>query len=264
MIPVEVAENPDPNKQVEILPDSPASFVNWDQQIDPPNGNFVDIGGTPQAPYLIIQFWSDVVIRANFQNAPTYTVTVNVSPEGGGSVSGLSNPYHLGDPCSLTAAPADGYMFGRWEDASGNPLSSNANYSFNVQGDTTVVAVFVPIPVYYTVTTASMPEYGGTTTGAGQYLEGSSCTISASPIDGFEFVGWLIGGTPVSSNPTYSFTVVSDTDLIAQFSEIPPEPPHPPRDPTHRLIYDPDQSSYLVYDPATNRLLADYYATSPP
>lgn len=261
MIPVEVAENVDPNKQVEILPSPLADFVNWEQQVNPPNGNFVDIGGSPQAPYLIIQFWSDVVLRANFQNAPTYTVTATVSPSDAGSVSGVSNPYHLGDPCSVTATPASGYYFVRWEDDSGNPLSYVTSYSFNVQGDTAIVAVFEPIPVIYTVTTTPSPEYGGTTTGDGDYQEGSPCTVTATPADGFEFSGWYIDGSPASTLPTYSFDVYSNIDLVAQFSEIPPEPPIP-RDPTHLLVNSLPFSSpvLIVHDPITGKLVGDYYA----
>ena len=70
----------------------------------------------------------------------TCTVTTTVNPVGAGTVSG-GGSLAQGDPCTLTAAPALGYVFDHWQ---GGPVNgSTANpASFAVSGSVTVTAVF--------------------------------------------------------------------------------------------------------------------------
>jgi len=74
--------------------------------------------------------------------SPACFVTVNVSPQGGGSVIGLSNPYASGSTCTLTAIANPGYSFSHWEDSGGTEISRNPTYSFTVTSDTSLTAVF--------------------------------------------------------------------------------------------------------------------------
>lgn len=76
-----------------------------------------------------------------------------------------------------------------------------------------------PTPTNYTVTTAASPVAGGTTTGDGQYAYGSTCILSATPANGYEFVRWVLstGATPTSRD--YSFPVTQDTTATAYFRQ---------------------------------------------
>lgn len=68
------------------------------------------------------------------------TVTVSASPANGGTVTG-GGIYEQGFLCTVTALANKGFSFINWiED--GNVVSNNANYTFNVTGNRTLVANF--------------------------------------------------------------------------------------------------------------------------
>ena len=78
-------------------------------------------------------------VTANF--VKTYTLTVSVSPAGGGSVSPAGGTYETAPAVTLTATAAAGYHFDHWSgDASGNTLS----VTVTMTGDKNVMAVFAP------------------------------------------------------------------------------------------------------------------------
>ena len=58
---------------------------------------------------------------------------------------------------------------------------------------------------------------GSVSTSGGTYDDGTTVTITATPNDGYEFVGW--NGSD-SSNSTISITINSNTTLEALFSEV--------------------------------------------
>lgn len=75
----------------------------------------------------------------------------------------------------------------------------------------------VPAVTVYTITAAISPEGSGTVTGAGQYREGQTVTLVATPAEGYNFSGWQEGGQTVSTNTTYSFAATADRALTAAF-----------------------------------------------
>ena len=68
------------------------------------------------------------------------------------------------------------------------------------------------------VTLSSNPVAGGTTSGAGTYVKGSSVTVTATPSVGYTFANWTLNGTPVSTTPGYQFTMDGNKALVANFS----------------------------------------------
>lgn len=68
--------------------------------------------------------------------------------------------------------------------------------------------------------TISINNYdtGGSVSGAGQYVLGSTCTVLASPKSGYTFVGWYENGQLVSSSADYSFDVLKDRTLETRYS----------------------------------------------
>ena len=56
------------------------------------------------------------------------------------------------------------------------------------------------------------------TTDNGNFFYGESCTVTATPNTGYNFVNWTENGTQVSSSATYTFTVTGDRDHVANFS----------------------------------------------
>ena len=61
------------------------------------------------------------------------------------------------------------------------------------------------------------PSEGGAVSGAGTYLEGAECTLTATASAGYYFVNWTEGGEVVSTDAVYTFIVLSDRDLVANF-----------------------------------------------
>lgn len=93
--------------------------------------------------------------------------------------------------------------------------------TLTVQDSATVVVTDEEI-TYYLVNTQVQPEGSGTTTGAGEYEEGDSVTVTASPTSGYTFIDWAsLGGEVaevVSTDPNYTFTMpASDVSLVANF-----------------------------------------------
>ena len=71
--------------------------------------------------------------------------------------------------------------------------------------------------VEYNVTVSC--SQGGEVEGDGVYAKGEKCTVIARADDGFVFDGWYKNGKRVSSNEVYSFSVKSNTDLEAVFTD---------------------------------------------
>ncbi|MEA3212626.1 MAG: hypothetical protein QOE70_5683 [Chthoniobacter sp.] len=67
------------------------------------------------------------------------------------------------------------------------------------------------------VSTSVSPAGSGTTTGAGTYSSGDKVTVTAVANSGYSFVNWAVAGAQVSNSSKYTFTVVTNRDLVANF-----------------------------------------------
>ena len=73
------------------------------------------------------------------------------------------------------------------------------------------------LTVFDIAATAS-PSGIGTVTGAGRYLSGATCELTASSNNSeFAFTNWTMNGTVVTTANPYSFTVRADQNLVANF-----------------------------------------------
>ena len=71
----------------------------------------------------------------------------------------------------------------------------------------------------YNVNVTSSNTAHGTVSGGGEFSFGESCTVTATPAEGYMFTNWTMNGEIVSSTATYTFIVISDMDLVANFAE---------------------------------------------
>ena len=119
-----------------------------------------------------------------------------------------------------------------------------------------ITAIFEPdAPKTYTVRAFASPANGGTVqvgsakdgwiSALTNITAGSTIQVKATPAAGFVFSRWSDGGLA-----THNIAVNSDMSLDAYFI----------RQPTHLLVNSStvESPAHLVYDPATNLLVADY------
>ena len=71
----------------------------------------------------------------------------------------------------------------------------------------------------FTVTVASNNADYGTVSGGGQFNYDESCTVTATPAEGYMFTNWTNNNTVVSTDAEYTFNVTNNMDLVANFAE---------------------------------------------
>ena len=150
-------------------------------------------------------------------------LTVSLVISGNGSAVG-GGRFEAGQTATLRATPDEEATFVAWKanNASGQVLSTANPYSFTVEQNMTICAVFQGGPTpHYDINLSADPANGGTVSGGGSKEEGSSCTVVATPAEGMAFDGWFENGQLVSNAASYTFTVERARTLVAQFGEAP-------------------------------------------
>lgn len=173
-------------------------FVNWTE-------DGTEVSTSPSYTFTVT---SARALKANFSPIP-YTITLESTT--GGSVSG-SGTYDYGTSQTMVATPDEGYDFVNWTEG-GAEVSTSPSYTFTVNADRTLKANYA----IKTYTIALESTTGGTVSGNGTYDHGTSHTVTATPESDYNFINWTEGGTEVSTNPSYTFTVTSDRTLRANF-----------------------------------------------
>ena len=179
------------------------------------------VTATNAAGALTFKFTSD-----SYQNASGWvaniscmtferTISAAANPADGGTVEG-AGIYTSGETCTLIATENEDYQFIKWTE-NGEVVSTDNPYSFTVSSDRTLVAVFASTePIDITV--SASPARGGSVSGGGEFLFGETCTVTAIANTGWAFDNWTENGILVSTEPTYSFEVEEERNLVANFS----------------------------------------------
>ena len=162
------------------------------------------------------------IVSLNIAKAQSQA-TVDVIATVGGTTTptGDNNMYADGTVVTLTATAGDGFLFQYWAivSSAGGTQDLNNPTTLTVKGGETyaVQAVFQPIQLILPATQTTnatnaivvvLSSVGGTTTpAAGAYAlaDASQLKLTATPISGFKFDHWVIGGSPLTHG-AYSFT----------------------------------------------------------
>jgi hypothetical protein len=179
------------------------TFINWTE-----NGTVIST-----SPTISFMVEGPRTLVANFQ-LNSYQITAIANPTVGGTATGTGTYNHF-ETCTLVATPNAYYEFTNWT-KNGQVVSTNATYSFTVEGGGTYVAHFTRVS--HQVTALADPTEGGSVDGAGSFTHGTYCTLTATASTGYTFSRWTKNGTVVSSNPSYSFPVIEDATYVAHFS----------------------------------------------
>ena len=158
------------------------TFVNWTK-----NGS--QVSTNPTYTFTVTAGGNYV---ANF-SLNSYVIAASATPSVGGTVSGAGTYNHFA-PCTLTASANEGYTFVNWTE-DGSQVSTDAEYSFTVNGARTLVANF-SLNRYQVMATSNPAE-------AGAVAIGGNPNISELVFD-FEngnSQGWTILQGPGSDSP---------------------------------------------------------------
>lgn len=126
----------------------------------------------------------------------------------GGSLYG--DVYTAGTRISVTAIPSSGYQFSKWNDASGNQLTTSNPFEFTVNSSITIIPVFTASAgSSYTITYSGNSNISGSAPAA--TIQSSSTTILGKNTlhkSGYKFMGWNTqpngSGTDYTVGSTYS------------------------------------------------------------
>ena len=151
-------------------------------------------------------------LTVTYPELPKYQVTTTANPAAAGTVEGAGE-YEQGKTATLTATAAEGYKFVNWK-AGEDVVSTENPYTFNVTADVDLVANFKLDSHTVTVTAEN-----GTVTGADTYEHGAEATLTATPAEGYEFVNWTENEVEVSTDAEYTFEVLADRNLVANFKK---------------------------------------------
>ena len=178
-------------------------FVSWTE-----NGELVSIEEN-----YIFTIKGNRNLVAKFEK--TYEITATVNPEKVGVVMG-KGVYSHGDNVTLAAIPVKtGYEFVNWTE-DGEVVSEDVEYSFVATSDRELIANFVLLD-YYVSAVANAAE-AGEILGSGNYNHGEDVTLTAVANEGYKFVNWTEDGEVISSVEEYSFVIIKDRNLVANFS----------------------------------------------
>ncbi len=181
------------------------------------NGTVVPVNAVAAPGYRFVA-WSDssniihdVTVNSNISKVAlfekedvSYELTL-IAGEGG-IVTG-EGIYVEGTEVSVEAIPYEGYKFLNWSD------NGSKIHDIIITKDTTLVAMFEPIKINYTLSLISSGN--GAVGGGGTYVENSIAEIYATPATGYHFVKWSDGDT----NAIRTYTVTQNTTLTATFEE---------------------------------------------
>lgn len=155
---------------------------------------------------------------------PEGSARVFLTASGNGSVSG-AGVFVIGSQVTVTATPSSGNRFVGWKpNGDDNYVSTSAEYTFTLQGQEDLIAVFEEIPAgeQYTITISYDSTKGSVSPNGEQVVNaGESLTVTATAEPGYHFNGWRksSGGSYLSTSATYTFTPNESFTLLAEFAD---------------------------------------------
>lgn len=138
-----------------------------------------------------------------------------------GQITGPSGAVEMNASVNLTAVRNYGYKFVKWVDNSGLTLSDSITYSFNMDSDKEVYAIFESIPLY----SLNIDITGGGSVKVSQpgkngnyelYEAGTELTLSANGNKVIQFIFWDSSDT----NPVKTFVINENTNIAATFAVV--------------------------------------------
>lgn len=196
-------------------------------------GESVTVKATPKAGYRFVS-WKEGETVVSTQATYTfkaeknrsltavfeevkYVLGLGVNNTEWGKVEGAGE-FKAGTEVTAKAIANEGYKFVAWTEGE-EEVSTEANYTFKLEKDRTLTAVFEDATTYYTVTLQANNAEWGKVEGGDKYAAGANATVKATANKDYHFVAWMEGETKVSEEAVYTFKVEKDITLTAVFAE---------------------------------------------
>ena len=173
-------------------------------------------------PSKTSNFYVPATYTANF--APN-TYEVHFDANGGltGTMTDEDFTYNCNKELTANIFTRPGYTFSGWNteaDGSGTAYAdgqSVSNLTSENNGSVTLYAQWKSKPAYYTITASASPFEGGTVTGGGSYMAGTSATLKAVAAAGYNFVGWYEDGKQIGTDVSVQVRADRDVTVTAHF-----------------------------------------------
>ena len=189
----------------------------------------------------------------------TYTLTALVvqGQEDRGTATGSATNIPAGTEKTVTAIPNEGYEFVQWSDG-----SKDATHTIIINSDVTIYASFKKIIKTYDLLVDIKEEcedWGEVSGTENDITEGAERTFSATPKDGYEFVGWTDGNT----DPVRTVIMNEDKHFTAIFKEKEntPDPEDPYNNPKKPEYYENKAHVEVNLSVNDEKETGDYIAT---
>lgn len=189
---------------------------------DPENGDF---SITSESPMATAATDGGPIGDPRWLKNLTNAVHMNVtnSPENAGTVTPAKADYEAGSEVTITATPNYGFRFKQWQDKDGQILSTENPYTFNIEKDMDITAVYSSVETY----TLNINKSGdGAKWGNvsltpepvdGKYESGTSVTMKVVPNSVTSFLYWNDG----SSDAQKTVVMNGDKTFTATFDVVP-------------------------------------------
>ena len=176
-------------------------------------------------------FYDSGGANSNYGNNLNYTMTFYPGTEGAmvsvnftqfNTESGYDYLYIYNG--TSTAAPQIGRYDGTTSPGTVMATNEAGALTFKFTSDSGVNAAgwVASVSCFYTdqpvnISVTANPSNGGTVSGGGEFTFGETCTVIATPRNGYTFTGWTENEEVVSDELEYSFTAINDRELVANF-----------------------------------------------
>ena len=153
------------------------------------------------------------------------TISVSVNDEAMGTAyigeEGVTEVANNTSALELVAVANEGYEFVNWT-VNGEVVGTDATIYDTTEGDKAYVANFIAL-AQYTISVSVNDATMGTATAdaTGTLFKYTPITLTATPVEGYEFVNWTVNGEVFSDANPVSTQVTDDTEYVANFRLIP-------------------------------------------
>jgi len=144
------------------------------------------------------------------------TLTVAIQGLGETDPDVGAHVFKYGAIVTLTATPAEGYDFEKWEIEGLGSFNESVK---EIKLKDSILATAFFAKKSFNIEASVDPENGGIVTGTGSYLFGDTASLTAVAAEGFKFVEWTEDGVSIGSDNPLEFVVNANRAFVAHFRQ---------------------------------------------